>query len=185
MDDDTFTASNGWTVNMHGTASPPNGPSTVGLGASHPAFTAAVEYGKHIGRIEKDTLLNRWRSKNDPFMVVYPVTLDGKEWIRTLDERTANSRYWSARPNRIGPSPDWAVHAAAAHEWYDAHVALPPWDMARPGQGWLVTIGGVEQLGILDSEMELYLQEESINVSDPEEAKRITKATLYWNPRTK
>lgn len=185
MDDDIFTASNGWTVNMHGTASPPNGGSTGGLGSSHPAFTAVVQYGAHTGLIARDIILNRWRSENDPFMVVYQTTIGDMECIRTLDERTGNSRLWSRRPVGSGFSPEWDLHAAAAHEWHDAHVAPSPWDMARPGQGWLVTIGGEEQLGILDSEMELYLQEESINVADPEEAKRITKATLFWTPRAK
>ena len=136
-----FTASNGMVIRA-----------TPGIGATYVlklesdktvvyyldgySYAALREFFQH----ERDTELGRWRWPEDPGHVVYKIA-DGK--FRVLKESTG----YSGSITKLAAeefSATW--DGAAVLAYIAAHEPPRPWLDAKPGEVWLVTRGGFDDV---------------------------------------
>ena len=94
----------------------------------------------------RDAELGRWRWPENPDYVVYPIG-DG-DGVLAASERSGRSLQVSRRPESFHHrTPRGASDLArAASAYFEAHPASKPWQCAKEGEGWVVTIGGEERL---------------------------------------
>ena len=139
MTDTRFTASNGWYVEggmLHRSDDRSFGP------IRGEAVSASIEYGAHQARAERDAVLGRWRSVENPDWIVYPNTAplesDGNyRECHVIDERTGNRyHYGSALTERyMGEGKE------VAREFFESHPEPKPWEQAEPGEVWSLRVG--------------------------------------------
>lgn len=87
---------------------------------------------------ERDEQLGRRRDLHDPHYVCYPV--DGGETVRVIDERDGSSLWL----NRLVTDESTGSHAAA-FRFFEAHPERKPWEDAKHGEVWLVSIDGAPE----------------------------------------
>ena len=91
-----------------------------------------------------DDRRGRWRWPENPDLVVYPNHGGGQ--VSVIDERDGSHAHYSrSLCASTTPSRMDGMHAAA-HAYFDAHPVRKPWQDAKEGEGWIVTIGGEERL---------------------------------------
>ena len=90
---------------------------------------------------ERDETLGRWRDPENPGIVCYPVAGDlDAVWVMREGD---GSRYHATRTRWEHLVPHYV--AEAARRYFQAHFEPKPWEKARPGEVWVLTIeGGVE-----------------------------------------
>lgn len=87
---------------------------------------------------ERDKELGRWRWPENPDYVVYT---QGAGWI-VMSERSANSKHYSFREHAaVGTS----ILAQAMRAYFEAHPERKPWEDAKEGDVWLLTVNGEEE----------------------------------------
>ena len=136
-----FTASNGWEVNEDGDLLRPS-PGGMYAQAASPYMVAAVEYGRHLERTERDAELGRWRSKKHPDYVVYPKT---ENMILVFEESTGEATTFVRRVTN-GSSAKHEV----AREWFEAQKPPKPWLSAVHGEAWVIVFEGHERVAVVD-----------------------------------
>lgn len=131
-----FTASNGITVGLDEDrvtfsktrATPP-------IWFDPDEVAALREFFQH----ERDELLGRWRSTEDPDVVVYAIS---NLKIRVIDESGHGNAASFDRDDSDGLGP----LSCAAREFFDAHPEPKPWGNAIPGEVWYLTREGINGL---------------------------------------
>lgn len=131
---DTFTASNGGTIDIDAGAL-----KVACSGNAHPS-------GHHLSPSETQTLreffcaerdeeLGRWRWPENPRYVVYPMEGDGQ--FRVMDETTGDT--WTYVWSAIKDDPQFDGPWDAARAYFEAHPERKPWHDAKPGEVWILT----------------------------------------------
>lgn len=96
-------------------------------------------------RHEEDERLARWRWPENPDYVVYPLgrDLDGLRYAQAMYEPTGNAGRWQEGQKSI-PEPTQSQHLGilAVAAFFDAHPEPKPWEKAKPGEVWELTIEG-------------------------------------------
>lgn len=131
---DKFTASKGITVAADEGVTFGSEYGFTYYGVSSKQFQALREYF----RAERDKELGRWRWPENPDYVVYT---QGAGWI-VMSERSANSKHYSFREHAaVGTS----ILAQAMRAYFEAHPERKPWEDAKEGDVWLLTVNGEEE----------------------------------------
>ena len=93
---------------------------------------------------ERDEELGRWRDPENPNIVVYPgsVSLD---WVIVLDESTGRTDVVFKQPRK---PPKDSAFTLVAERYFAAHQQPEPkpWEDAKPGEYWAVTVNGERKL---------------------------------------
>lgn len=102
----------------------------------YPAMDAAL---REFFQAERDEELGRWRWPENPDYVVY-APVDYSNYVRVLDERSAileviHREHLKGRGSLV---------AQAARAYFEAHPERKPWEDAKHGEVWLLTIDGAE-----------------------------------------
>ena len=88
---------------------------------------------------ERDEQLGWWRAS--PGFVVKPHAGDngiGSRSVNVLNERLGITKpVWEVEESR-------SEYGIAARAYFDAHPEPKPWHDARPGEAWVITVGGTE-----------------------------------------
>lgn len=99
---------------------------------------------------ERNTELGRWRWAENPDYVVYPYPIDpprgNVRGVTVVSERIP--RVYTVWEDRIGlplhgTSVDEGARSAAysaARAYFEAHPAPKPWESAKPGELWALTV---------------------------------------------
>ena len=88
---------------------------------------------------ERDAELGRWRSKINPDVVVYTAKEDDYRQVEFVNERTREVTLfarWEAE--LLGGDSVYA-------EFFAAHPEPKPWESAKPGEVWRLTVHGKER----------------------------------------
>ena len=137
MSDTRFTATTGWYVEK-GCIYSPDG-LLWGTAASGPGGVL-IEYGAHQAQADRDAELGRWRSVEHPDFVAYDHG-DGRiRFLRELDGVSYSFArdYMSIRyPAECAEFPFLVV----AREFFEAHPEPKPWEQAKDGEVWALTVG--------------------------------------------
>jgi len=151
-----FTASNGWYIDELGNLHRPNDSGYIYAAGSSAFLIAAVEYGRHLERTERDKELGRERVEGYPDYAVYPRAdsvgcrviderADGREYLFSVRPEPANDEHCG--PPQVGTRRRPADRDArrVARAWFDAQEPPKPWLSAKPGEAWALTIDGTEK----------------------------------------
>lgn len=92
---------------------------------------------------ERDESLGRWRSKEHPDYVVYQNRHGQVNVLYEPDGLSSRAYGRGEFPGTSGRFPDIAA------EYFAAHPEPKPWHDAKPGEAWLVTADGDEQLCVV------------------------------------
>ena len=135
-----FTASNGWTVAEELRCLKLARPNHFLRFISLDITEALREYFQH----KRDQELGRWRDPENPDMVVYPDPRP--DWVLVLDE-TSGDTDTVFRQVRRGPYED-DDFTVTADRYFDAHPEPEPkpWENAKPGEVWALTVAGQDQV---------------------------------------
>lgn len=93
---------------------------------------------------ERDEELGRWRWPKNPNVVVY---LDGEASRRsvTIVFEETGGVVIGMQEKFLATAPDeFHESRAAARAYFEAHPERKPWEDAKPGDVWLLTIDGIE-----------------------------------------
>lgn len=142
-------------------------------------LVALREFFQH----ERDEALGRWRFPANPDYVVYPPDADDEEQaIRILFEPGGGSsdmytREWLASV----VDPDTWAPAACAKAYFQAHPERKPWEDAKPGELWIITLDDNERgvsVETFDAGENVFQvpDAESVSLSNP----RITGGRKIW-----
>lgn len=139
MDGKEFTASNGGvvTVDVLGSVKVTLPQNTSGLWLSVHSTSALREFFRQ----ERDTELGRWRWPENPEYVVYRLPEnddDDGRCVRVVDE--TDGSYYACAWERLRYGGDTIWRAARAY--FAAHPEPKPWHNAKPGEVWVLTVGG-------------------------------------------
>lgn len=99
---------------------------------------------------ERDEELGRWRWPENPDYVVYPKV--GSEVEPTAGARVVHEK--SGRSKDVGREVISACDAVvsvfgqAARTYFDAHPEPKPWEDAKPGDIWVLSVEGVESYAV-------------------------------------
>lgn len=135
-----FTASNGVRLDELG---------RVMMGAPKiPSQEESHEARKEFYLAERDKELGRWRSKKNPHWVVVP-----GEWgtRRAFNESTGETHLFHSKPDLSIMYYDSVREII--EEYWDEHKPKP-WQEAKPGEVWLLTVDGRESAFVLDADQE-------------------------------
>lgn len=91
---------------------------------------------------ERDEELGRWRYPENPDYVVYPAA-DDADLITVMRESVARIR--KMRREGFGLTDYAEQFVACAEAYFEAHPERKPWEDAKEGDVWLLTINGEEE----------------------------------------
>jgi hypothetical protein len=96
---------------------------------------------------KRDRELGRWRDPLNPDYVVYLVPSD--DMVRVLDERDG-MQITALRADVRGFEPSGSTRGLFKVAWnfFDAHPVRQPWDDAKPGEIWAVSVEGQEMFAV-------------------------------------
>lgn len=101
-----------------------------------------VQAAREYFQAERDEELGRWRDPENPDWVCY---LAKEDSVHVFNEQTGNRAFYWLRDSL--PARLWLEGAErdsydAARRYFAAHPEPMPWDAARPGEVWVLTING-------------------------------------------
>jgi len=156
-----FTASNGWYIDELGNLHRPNDSGYIYAAGSSAFLIAAVEYGRHLERTERDKELGRERVEGYPDYAVYPRAdsvgcrviderADGREYLFSVRPEPANDEHCG--PPQVGTRRRPADRDArrVARAWFDAQEPPKPWLDAKPGEAWVIVLDGHQRVAVVD-----------------------------------
>lgn len=112
---------------------------------TYPAVVAAGEHVQAVReffRHKEDERLGRWRWPENPEWIVYGAPECADYDVRVMCETSGDSmRYTRSEDDGQYPvgSSYWAL---AARAFFDAHPEPKPWENAKPGEVWELTVDG-------------------------------------------
>jgi|SRR5690625_1693292 len=127
----TFTASNGDTVETR------HDGYLVVKDSHHTEWVSplTVDTLREYFTAERDEQLGRWRSKEHPNYVVYPVEGKTRE-VRVSNEATGVTRSFCDHPDYLEANSQ--IRTLVAREYFAAHPEPKPWHNAKPGEVWVL-----------------------------------------------
>ena len=132
---DTFTASNGMTVDRdHNGDVLLDRATTQSLYMKDGTALALREFFQH----ERDEELGRWRDPDNPRLTVYPTEGYETDEITILDDVDAET-YTITRASAERSQGGWWHDTAKAY--FEAHPERKPWEDAKDGEIWEFTLG--------------------------------------------
>lgn len=137
-----FTASNGWELRS-------NGAIYSSDRAAYPLIGKdAVKALRGLFLHERDQELGRWRWPENPDYVVYRKAASASEphpGVRVVHEATGRSRDIGVEVNNAC-DPTVSMFGRAARAYFAAHPEPKPWHDAKPGEVWVLTVDGYEDM---------------------------------------
>ena len=113
----------------------------------HPGISQrrASEALREYFQAERDEELGRWRDPENPDWIIYQADKEDAVWV--FNEREGGgSQYWT-RGIAGFYDPAYTGYSAshyAADRYFQAHPEPKPWEAAKPGEVWLVTLSHCE-----------------------------------------
>lgn len=173
-----FTASNGVEVEFAGDRI------EVGCSAArtgHSLTVAETEAAREFFRAERDEELGRWRFPANPDYVVYPPDVDDEEQVILIlfEPGGGSGRYTREWLTGVINPEGWAV-AACAKAYFEAHPERKPWEDAKPGEVWVLTLMGDEIAYQCTSSLAGHVYFDGVNDTIELNSTMITAARRIW-----
>lgn len=98
-------------------------------------------------RAERDEELGRWRYPVDPeWVAIEGERLPNRRTVVLVNERTLEREWLNDLVMKSGEAPKHE----AARAYFEARPERKPWEDAKPGEVWAVTIEGTEKALLVD-----------------------------------
>ena len=124
---------------------------------------------------EEDKKLGRWRWPENPDYVVYPAGNPNVAVVRRESQ-------WEQTMFSFESATGESDKHRAARAYFEAHSEPKPWEEAKNGELWMLTLDG-EEVGSLVDYGEFYVPGESITIGS-DEMKRITAGEKIYPKET-